>query len=295
MYCLLLLSLLVACTAASYPVPLPSGGRLSVHGWLILPVDQEAPSDPTTPITAYFVHHTPEFWTDSPHDFQIILTGTLTPMSTAGNDTYPIDIPYPPASDLLANEYTITPPAPFSLNDLLTGDIQRLIGVVYNGSFDTPYERYAMSIATLDNIQLTTAVYLNISDMNGYPYLRYLSYPRTQQPKQVSQHLYLSHQIHSPPDFDQVVHVVVGSCVCQGDKNTCHNINTFINQPAAVWEIKGINNTIENRLSTRAPGISLSYLNAPENAIITCDAKVLEEIHCVYGPGFGDICANDKQ
>ena len=37
---------------------------------LILPWDQETPTDPTTPIGAYFVHHTPEFWTDSPHNFQ---------------------------------------------------------------------------------------------------------------------------------------------------------------------------------------------------------------------------------
>jgi len=295
-YILPLLPLLWVCTLSSYPVPLPPGGRLAVHGWLILPVDQPFPSDPTTPVTAYFSHHTPEFWSDSPHDFQIILTGTITPMSTAGNSTFPIDIPYPPSSNLLVNEFTITPPAPFSLNDLLAGDIKQLIGVVYNGSFDTSYERYAIAIATLDRIELTTAVYLNISDTAGYPYLRYLSYPRTLAPSK-TYHLYLAHQIHSPPDFDQIVHVVVGSCECKGDKNICNNVDALIQQPAAVWEVKGVDNKMENRLSFQffaTPPLYLTYLNAPSNVSITCAAKVLEELHCVYGPAFGEICESIK-
>eukprot|EP01111_Echinosteliopsis_oligospora_P015841 TRINITY_DN6397_c0_g1_i1.p1 TRINITY_DN6397_c0_g1~~TRINITY_DN6397_c0_g1_i1.p1 ORF type:complete len:151 (+),score=32.00 TRINITY_DN6397_c0_g1_i1:24-455(+) len=125
-----LLPLIISITAAlgQYPVPIPSGGRMAVHGWLILPWDQVEPvNDPTTPVPAWFVHHTPEFWTDSPHNFQIILGGTLTPMSVAENTTDVIPLPYPPASDLLVDEFTFTPPPPFSLNDLLSGDIKKII------------------------------------------------------------------------------------------------------------------------------------------------------------------------
>jgi hypothetical protein len=46
------------------PVPTPVGGRLAVHGWLILPFDQEITS-PYSPVEAYLVHHTPEFPADS--------------------------------------------------------------------------------------------------------------------------------------------------------------------------------------------------------------------------------------
>ena len=98
-----------------YPVPIPPGGRFAVHGWLILPWDQPYPKDPSTPISGWFVHHTPEFWTNSPHNFQLIIGGTLTPMSVAENQTIAIDLPYPPESNLLVNEFTFTPPPPFSL------------------------------------------------------------------------------------------------------------------------------------------------------------------------------------
>lgn len=100
--------------ATSYPVPTPAGGRNAVHGWLILPVDQPVPTNPAIPVPAYFVHHTPEFFTDSPHDFQLILYGTITPLSVAENISQVIDIPYPPTAPLVVDEFTITPPPPFS-------------------------------------------------------------------------------------------------------------------------------------------------------------------------------------
>jgi len=162
-FLLFLLFCIIPLIIAQYPVPIPAGGRNAVHGWLILPWDQSYPNDPLIPIYAWFVHHTPEFWTDSPHNFQIILAASIIPMSTADGETFAIDLPYPPESEMLVNEFTITPPPPFSLNNLLSGELTQLIGVVYNGSFDTTYERIPLAIATLDILELTTAVWLNIS------------------------------------------------------------------------------------------------------------------------------------
>lgn len=106
--------------------------------------------------------------------------GTMVPFETVNNVTQPIPLPYPPSSPLLINEFTITPPGPFSLNDLLTEEIQDLYGVVYNGSFDTSYERYAIAIADFHIEQIVTAVYLNISaTIAPLPELQYYSYPRS--------------------------------------------------------------------------------------------------------------------
>jgi len=271
---------------------------MAVHGWLILPWEQPVPSSqhPAVPVSAWFVHHTPEFWTDSPHNFQIILQGTMTPMSTADNETFPIDIPYPPASDMLVDEFTITPPEPFSLNDLLTGKIQQLIGVVYNGSFDTPYERYAVAIATLDIQQLTTATYLNISGaISNYDQMQYLSYPRNPgfTSGESTQHFYLSHQIHSAPDFDQVVHVTTDtqSCTC----TTCgasSSLTDLISAPGAAWAIDGLPNDITDRLlpNTATGSFSASLMGTPDGTNVACKFEVLEQIHCVVGPGFSGNC-----
>jgi len=273
---------------SKYPVPLVPGGRMAVHGWLILPWEQEYPTDPTTPVNAWFSHHTPEFFTDSPHDFQIILQGNLIPMSCAENETYVIDIPYPPASEMLVDEFTITPPPPFSLNDLLLGNISKLLGVVYNGSFDTLYERIPMAIATFSITQLTTAVYLNdSSSIEEYPQLRYYSYPRSTVTTNIGNaHYYFAHQIHAVPDYDQVIHTVINlnSCSCSDECDL-----SIIHEPGAVWEVPGVNDGIESRLMPGAfVGLTMNVTNT--NSIILCKASVLEEIHCVVGPAFYYRC-----
>jgi len=261
-----------------------------VHGWLILPIDQAEPTDPSTPVNAWFSHHTPEFWTDSPHNFQILLQGTMVPFSTVNNVTEVIPIPYPPETPLLVDEFTITPPGPFSLNDLLAGRITELYGVVYNGSFDTPYERYALSIATLTITNLTTAVYLNISSaITPYPELRYYSYPRTTDASADEFHVYLAHQIHAVPDFDQVVHAVITtpSCVCSECEND-EEIAESLAQAGSVWSFSNYPNVIESRLAEGDNLISVMTNNSGKQ--ISCKMQVLEEIHCVVGPAFADHC-----
>jgi hypothetical protein len=107
-------------------------------------------------------------------------------------------------------EYSFTPPSPFSLNDLLSGQTTSLRGVYYNGSFDTPYERQASSLATLDIREMTTAVYLNETEQEGFQYLQYLSYPRGGMD---SNHFYFAHEIRAQPDFDHIVHGQISSCL----------------------------------------------------------------------------------
>lgn len=197
-------------------IPLTPGGRSDVHGWLILPQDQ--PQDVNTNssygIRAWFSHHVPEFWKDSPHNFQIILEGYLVPeTSVPGTPPLPLSLPMPPTQDLEIYEYSFTPPSPFSLNDLITGKIQQLRGMYYNGSFDTPYERIPQSLALLEIKDLTTVVYLKESETHSYPNLRYLTYPRNMHKKQAaSNHFYLAHAIHAQPDFDHVVHGTIENC-----------------------------------------------------------------------------------
>jgi len=271
---------------------LPPGGRNSVHGWLILPWDQDLPNqnDPAAPIKSWFVHHTPEFWTDSPHDFQIILQGSLVPMSTAENITYPIDLNYPPAAPLLVNEFTFTPPPPFSLNDLLNGNIKQLIGVVYNGSFDTSYERIALAIGTLTIEELTTAVYLdNSTSIQEFNSQRYFSYPRNPlNPQKGVQHYYMSHEIHAVPDFDQVIHVTIDLDACQCQSCSDDSFLDWINAPGAEWGFPNTSDDIDDRLMPSSEILKAQLLSV--GGEVVCPVQVLEQIHCVVGPDFFNIC-----
>lgn len=214
---LLCLSHSATATASSpkYPVPIPSGGRYDVHGWLILPLDQPQPThNPNTPLQAYFSHHVPELFHHSPHNFQIIVKGTLTPIESVKGENLGFQIPYPPEETLLTYEYSFTPPSPFSLNDLLSESVMTYNGVFYNGSFDTPYERYATTMATLEIDELTTAVYLNESETVGFDHLRYLSYPRGSYGSSVD--FYFAHEIRAQPDFDHIVHGQIVQCSMDG-------------------------------------------------------------------------------
>lgn len=246
----ILCTLLGVSCAQKYPVPTPAGGRRDVHGWLILPVDQPLPADNTTveAIEGWYSHHVPEFWTDSPHNFQIILRGSLIPTSSVEGELYPIDIPHPPADELITYEYSFTPPSPFSLNDLLNGKIKYLNGMYYNGSFDTPYERIPQSLSTLSVKALTTAVYLDEFETNGYPNLRYLSYPRSVKAAS-SGHFYFAHEIHAQPDFDHIVHGTVADCVSLTNISPALDMDIIVSLPGGSWEIMGRPNTLEYKLT----------------------------------------------
>jgi len=284
----------VACVSvyALYPVPTPRDGRIEVHGWLILPLDQSVPTD-DRPVLAWFSHHTPQIYhgdnstrvlppLDFPHDWQIIFLGAIRPVSIGDSmPVAPIPLNYPPSAPLLIDEFTVTPPPAFSLNNLLNGDIKWLAGAVYNGSFDTTYDRIPTNIGNVTIEQLTTAVWLNVSS-EPFPTLQYLSYPRkpaTTASKEGEVHLYMAHQIHAPPDFDQVIHVVVDPAQCTGSP-------VEILKPGAAWEFPGTVNDINHRFMPSADKRKGLLLGSK----IECNFVVLEQLHCVPGPDFGARC-----
>lgn len=278
---------------AQYPVPIPPGGRMAVHGWLILPWETNVTDGP---IQGWFSHHVPEFWTDSPHNFQIILNGLLSPISCFNTEPKPepIPIPLPPRDNLIQHEYTITPPPAFSLNDLLAGNLTELKGSVYNGSFDTSYERIPLALATLTVRELTTAVYLNESkDIPNYSDLRYLSYPRDMSPSSLTkqfQHIYFAHEIHSVPDFDHIFQGLVDTSQCHCDVNSAELCNTErilrdIRTPGAEWSFAPLTNDLKNRLLP-----PLVIRGRITNGPVLCPVTVLESLHCMIGPGFDKNC-----
>jgi hypothetical protein len=172
----------------------------------------------------------------------------------------------------------------------LNGDIKSLLGVVYNGSFDTPYERSAIAIATLQIESLSTAVWLNYSSaIPNYSEMRYLSYPRSPLTQNIEIfHMYLSHEIHSAPDFDQVVHITVdlSKCVCKSSSQNCKNWLGDVQVPGAEWTFPTLQNNITSKLM---PGDNATAIFS-RNSQVVCPMVVLEQIHCVVGPGFADNC-----
>lgn len=116
-----------------YPVDIPPGGRMSVHGWLILPFDHQNTSDISRPIRGWFFHHVSEFPADSPHNFHIMVLGEIWSLPHAGKIVAPLAFPIPPEMPEDLHEWTFTPPPEFSLNDLLSGNLTELQGVVYDG------------------------------------------------------------------------------------------------------------------------------------------------------------------
>lgn len=274
-----------------YPVPTPAGGRNDVHGWLILPIEIDA-SDDSRPLTrpAWFSHHVPEFFHDSPHNFQIIFLGTIspTPAVAPSPELSPLNLPLPPLDDLLTFEYSITPPSPFSLNDLLNHDIKSLYGVYYNGSFDTPYDRIPESLSVVKIEDLTTAVYLDEAETSGYTNLTYLSYPRALPgiSKQSSDHFYLAHSIRAQPDFDHVAHGRITNCSSTTSSEIM--VTKALNQGGLLWEVPGVANTLENKLKS-GDVFEINTVGAKEPTL-RCQLVVLESIHCMIGPGFMENC-----
>jgi len=289
--------LFVSLCVGDYPVPTPPHGRQAVHGWLIMPFDQHLPDwrDTGAPLEGWFSHHVPEFYPTSPHNFQIILRGQLMPLPHAGNVTVPIDIPYPPKNNLLGHEYTFTPPPPFSLNQLLNGDLTELQGVVYNGSFDTLYERIPVAIARFSILDLTRAVWLNDSSaMVPYQHLNYSSYPRSPTWNgNDEQHFYLAHNIHAAPDFDQIIHTSlnVSSCSMASGEVLSEEQWYEVLSPGATSWIFPSPNVLDNRLLPELVTDATAEVmwNGQTNEA-RCVMEVLEEIHCTVGPGFADRC-----
>jgi len=279
-----------------YPVPTPPNGRSDVHGWLILPI-ASAPTakiDGVYSTLAWFSHHVPEFFEESPHNFQMMALAALysTP-HIPGVSPYALQIPLPTNgtdSWTLGYEYTITPPPPFSLNDMLERRFYQLNGAVYYGSFDSA-QRYAVNLGQLEILSLSTANWLNYSTDNPGPYeLTYFSYPvQLLQGEAVGTvGLYLAHTIvsASAPDFDQVVHVnvLVDMCTDAGKEG---DITRVLQAPGLQWTIPSRNNSLEAKL---LKGDMVKMQTVLSRSMVACQINVVETIHCAVGLGFDKNC-----
>lgn len=145
---------------------------------------------------------------------------------------------------------------------------------------------------------MTTAVYLNYSsNVKGYEYLTYYSYPRTEMFNNKSlQYYYFGHNIHKAPDFDQFVQVEIDLETCECDNTKCISDQTGLdlfmlfedfNVGGLNWTFIDIPNTLDSKLT---PG--KQYYGSLDNINfnITCPINVTEQIHCVIGPGFMETC-----
>eukprot|EP00455_Lapot_gusevi_P044925 TRINITY_DN5689_c0_g4_i3.p1 TRINITY_DN5689_c0_g4~~TRINITY_DN5689_c0_g4_i3.p1 ORF type:complete len:170 (-),score=43.60 TRINITY_DN5689_c0_g4_i3:9-518(-) len=162
-----------------------------------------------------------------------------------------------------------------------------------NGSFDTPYPRVVMTSGVFVINQLTTVHYLNETASDAFPSMPYLSYPRSTQPPSTTtlSHFYFSHLIHVEPDFDQVIHGTIDFNTCAAPSISLPaSVPAAMNKPGATWVVPHLTNDLAHRL---APGHNVNVVLMTNDAATngtSCMMHVLEEIHCVVGPGFGDNC-----
>jgi len=258
-------------------------GRIDYHGWLWLPIDN---SQSDSKLVGWFYHHTPEFFHNSPHDFEIMTFAELELEKNVQG------LPFPPQINLLGNEYVFTPPA-FSLDLLILQKEFKYHGRFTNGSFDT-HQRYLLSDGTLQIKYLPTVHYLEANAPAGYHNLVYLSYPRKLMTTDDEiQHFYLLHLLEKSPDFDQLVHVSINITTCVW-KN--HEDLADLAAIGATYQIN-IFNDVYQRLYPRQSDFTLNLITQKSRGMTSltqCSMTVLEEVHCVVVPDSFARCPPPK-
>lgn len=249
--------------------PLTPDGRISEHGFILLPLDR----------TNYvWLSHKPMF--RSPHDFQLVLLATII------NSTIS-PVPLPTNISLLNNQWTLEPER-WSLNNLINGNITSFSAKLFLGNSEQG-GTYLCNI-TLQIIQpLLTVVQLNGSEVQPYQPLRYISYLQTNSTMSSKSfiHLYLLHQIRVQPDFDAIVHVVIDPANCTTDIDRT-KLGNLLEQNGNEWAFHGITNDIGDRL-TPASGVVRAQLLGDIYST-SCKMLVIEEIQCTIGPDFDEDC-----
>ena len=148
-----------------------------------------------------FFSHLPMFM--SPHDYQVILEGTLSQDGTDLPKAYKDDRVGHPA----ATVYTFNPAA-FVLPDLFPPALKRkqFKGDLFRGHFESPPEFPAepVSIGSGVKVDVTNVVYFQkLTPHQKRPdHLEYLLFGK-------GEDLFLAHLIAGPPDFDHIVSVKV--------------------------------------------------------------------------------------
>jgi glyoxylase-like metal-dependent hydrolase (beta-lactamase superfamily II) len=248
---------------------LPPDGRVSTHGFVVLPLAK----------TGYvLMSHKPMF--RSPHDFQLVFLATIT------NSTVE-PIPLPTNVSRLNNQWTVQPEQ-WSLNNLINGNLTSFRSQLYIGDFEQG-GTYLCNI-TINIIRpLLTVVQLNISEVEPYLPLRYISYLLTNSTTSSKPliHLYLLHQIRVQPDFDAIAHVIIDPTNCTTDIDRS-KLNNLLEQNGNEWAFHGIVNDIGDRLTGEIPIVRGQLLGDIYST--SCKMQVIEEIQCTMGPEFYDDC-----
>jgi len=255
-------------------------GRVSVHGWLWLPTTQNQSSN----LSGWFYHHTPEFYHDSPHNFEIMVQGHLL------LDKFVPGLPFPPSVDLVGTEYVFTPPE-FSLDDVITSTTSKFYGKFSNSSFDTP-QRYILTHGSLFIDKLIDVHYLDANATAGFPNLVYLSFPRSSLEEDVDEikNLYFLHLLEKSPDFDQIVHITINVSTCiWADGQTAKDISL----PGATFVFPSIVNSVETRLFPSPKLLNAQLITSTQSGS-QCQLQVIEEIHCVVVPDSFANCPHIK-
>ena len=213
---------------------LPPDQRVSVHGFILMPLDK---------LGYVWISHKPMF--RAPHDFQLVFLALIT------NST--VDpLPLPTNISRLNGQWTIEPDE-WSLNNLLNGNLTSFRTKLYTGDFEQGGS-YLCNI-TVNVIQpFLTVQQLNMSEVEAYQPIRYISYLLSNASLAADNHLhfYLLHQIRVQPDFDSIVHVLINPMNCTTDLNR-GQLPGLLEQNGNEWAFPGIGNGVDTRL-TRASG-----------------------------------------
>lgn len=237
-----------------------------------------------------------EFFTESPHDFLLLIAAEL----TLTNQSVVSSLPFPPAVPLLGTEYVFTPPA-FSLDQLILSSVMPA-GTLSNGSFDTP-QRYPLSPGRLSISPLPdmrTVHYLNQSTPCTYDKPVYLSYPRAmptasaaagagaRAPAAVASdepiHLYLIHLVYASPDYDQALHISVDPASCVSSSASVTVSPSLLSAVGATWLFPALPGPDVLQRAVPSDDAQAIVLQLDGGAQVKCGALVLEEVHCVVMP-----------
>ncbi|UJR33498.1 hypothetical protein I4U23_020943 [Adineta vaga] len=250
--------------------PLTPGERVSVHGFIILPLDQ---------LGYVWISHKPMF--RAPHDFQLAFLGLVT------NSTVN-PLPLPTNITQLSNQFTIEPLQQWSLNDLINGNITNFRTKLYTGNFEQG-GRYLCDV-TINIIRpLLTVVQLNETEVESYQPVSYSSYLLSNSTLTTDNriHVYLLHQIRVQPDFDSIVHATINPADCTTDIDR-NQLSNLLQQNGNQWAFPGIENDIGDRLTRASGSVRAQLLGDIYNTI--CKINVVAEIQCTIGPDFYEDC-----
>ena len=248
---------------------LPPNQRVSVHGFILMPLDK---------LGYVWISHKPMF--RSPHDFQLVFSAIIT-------DSTVDPLPLPTNITRLNSQWTLEPDE-WSLNNFINGNLTSFRTKLYSGDFEQG-GTYLCNI-TVNAIQpFLTVNQLNISEVEPYQPIRYISYLLSNASVTTDNHLhlYLLHQIRVQPDFDSIVHVLVNPMNCTTDLNRAQ-LPALLEQNGNEWAFQGVDNEVGSRL-TRASGLVRAALLGDTYTTV-CAMQVVEEIQCTLGPDFYDDC-----